>query len=402
MANTKITESGRAGQPGETTATERSSQGAPKADVLTLTSEGVASLLKSSFAEDSPEAEEAQPEAEHNDETEREKPTEGNEGNQEDGTEQTPVASEGETEPEQTPAASEEQEEQPAAELPEALQTAINEWEEQGGGELPAALQALVEKRIGKLTGQREEERRAREAAEAQVRQLTEEVSQLRSDPRRVPQAGTPLTDERSLNDLARSAEALVADAENVLDGTANEEEAERIRRFMESEHLDNNGLKHRVRELNRWLSGEVPKQKQQIQQFRAAEAQAAPIAKRFFPWLEKKDTPEYGMAQEVLRLVPELRTRTPAHQVALGVYVLGLKEFEKLQRATAGKKGPNGTKGANGRAAVSRVAPKSPVTGAAAPRARQASEEEAARQRFEKAPTRDAVESLLRAGLRG
>nr|WP_294577570.1 hypothetical protein [uncultured Rhodopila sp.] len=398
MKDTKNSESGKAGKPGESTATERSSQSAPKADVLT--SEGVTSLLMSGLAEEPAEGDEAQPKAEDNDDTEERKPEAATEANEEAGEEQEPEA-------EKTPEGEEREageagEETP--ELPAALEQAISEWEESGKGELPPALQGLVERRIGKLTGQREEERRAREAAEAQVRQLTDEVTQLRQDPRRAAAAaGSPVTDPKALEELAHSAESLVADAENVLDGTASEEETQRIQRFMESEHLDQAGLKRRVRELNKWLTGEVPKQKQAIQQFRAAEAQAAPIAKKFFPWLDQKDSPEYGMAQEVLGLMPELRTRTPAHRVALGVYVLGLKEFQKLQTAGAGKPGANGHAANGKRPGVSKVAPKSPVAGAASPRAaRRGGEEDAARQDFERAPSRDSVEKLLRMGLRG
>lgn len=277
-------------------------------------------------------------------------------------------------------------------EVPEALATAIEEWEAAGGGELPAALQGLVEKRINKIVGERETEKTARAAAEAKVVELEAALEKGPIAP--APNVGMGL-DEKGLTKLEGTVRQLLNDAENYLDDSATPEEKGRVEEYMESQRLDAKGLKRQVRELGGWLQG-VPGERARIQQFQAEEAKLEPEVKGLFPWLDNKAAPEYRQAQEVLQLLPELRQRTPAHRVALGVYVLGLKELAKLKAAKQGQPA---------KASVpAKVPPKTPAGGAATGRAVNGKQksEETARQALEQAPTRANVTALLKQSLRG
>lgn len=308
--------------------------------------------------------------------------------------------------------------ENPGGELPEELQAAVGQWEETGG-ELPPVLQVLVEKRIGKLVKQREEATSLRVSAEAKVKTLEEEVAALKADPRR-PGAAGPVTiahSENELNGLEEKASGFLSDAEAFLDESATAAEAARVQRFMEENGIaDNGGLKRRVREVNGWLTRQLPKQREALQRFRDGEAQVEPIVKKFFPWMEQKSSAEYQQAQKALEIFPDLPSRTPEWKVALGVYVLGVNAMKALAGQTSsgltapggpGAKASNGgpAKPAAGATNGAKAPVKSPVKGAAAPVAsvrnggRQA-QEEGARQRFAAAPTRENVTELLKAAL--
>lgn len=297
-----------------------------------------------------------------------------------------------------------------AAALPAELQTAIEQWEEAGGGELPPVLQTLVERRIGKLTGQRETERTARETAENRVKDLEAEVEGLKADPNRPAVRVTTVDmNERQLNQLETQAERLIGDAEAYLDESATEAERGRVEKFMaENGIADGNGLKRQVRAINGWLTRTLPGQRRAVQEFRAGEAKVAPVAKQLFPWLDDKASPEYQQAQKALELFPDLPSRTPEWKLALGVYVLGMKAMTAL----VGKPGAAANGTGNGKAsastpaaAVKKAPPKSPAGGSTAvstkriPGRQQA--EENTRRQFETAPTRANVTELLKASLR-
>jgi hypothetical protein len=327
-----------------------------------LTSADITSLLKNELSLEEP----SEPEL---------KPKEAQPGDEGESTE---IPAE---EPPETPPAE-------PAEIPEALTKAIEEWEQNGGGELPPALQGLVDRRIGKLTGQRETERQAREAAETRLQALEAENQQLRNG----APAAAPSVDEPTLSRYETTCRALVDDAENYLDDSANRDERERIERYMAAEGLDERGLKRRVRELRRFLADEAPRQRAMLTQFIAKERELEPQAKTFFPWLWDRTSPEYAQAQEVLKVLPDLPRRTPAHRFALGIYVLGLKAFDQLR-----SKAPP--------AALPKTPPpKVPVRGAAPPAAIRSNgkvaAENAARERFNKHPTRETVTELLKIGL--
>lgn len=294
--------------------------------------------------------------------------------------------------------------------VPEALQEAITEWETSGGGELPPALQKLVGKRIDKLTSQREQERTAREAAEARTATLESEVEALKANGAPGQASANGLPDLKQLELLERSGRRALADIEEVLAGAATEDEAKRVANLIGSERLDTPEAQRAIRQQKRDLEAglaSVPAERQRVQAFRSEEAKVAPIAKQWFPFLFDKADPDYQEAQAVLQVMPGLRTATPNHQIALGTYILGLRELRRLHPdafpAGAAKGKPNGA-----RPVLPRKAPvKSPASGggAAAPSGARAkgreAEEVAARQRFEKSPTSKSVTELLKASLR-
>lgn len=296
----------------------------------------------------------------------------------------------------------------PNAEVPEALQNAITEWETAGGGELPPALQTLVEKSIHRVTRQRELEKTRADQAEAKVQELATQLESARSATG--PVAG-PMLDPKRLDLLERSGKQAINELDAALEGIATEEEAKRVADLVGSERLDTPearvAMKRKMRELQEALSG-IPAERQRVQAFRSEEAKVAPLAKEWFPFLYDQSHADYQEAQQVLAVMPDLAQRTPNHQIALGTYILGLRELKRLHPEVFGGQPTGASAAARGARALPRKAPKkSPVSGggAAAPngartKARDA-EETAARQRFEKSPTKESVKELLKVSLR-
>ncbi len=181
----------------------------------------------------------------------------------------------------------------------------------------------------------------------------------------------------------------------------------------MQSRGLDAKGLKRELRQANAFLTQDLPQLREQVQKFKAAEAQLAPAARARFPWLADKSRPEYALAQSVLGLMPEIRQRTPAHETVQGTYVLGLKVLEALN--AAGHEGdaaaaltpllekafPPLVPGTKPKAApVKTPPPKPPTGGSAAPRTGTAKPLEAASEKFNKTMTRQSATELARAAL--
>ena len=393
-----------AGKPGESTAVAKS-----------LTSSGVAGLLKSEFAEPDEKPKSAGSE----DPPAGEDPANGPAGA--DGelpagaAEAKPGEGDGEAgEKVEGEAGTEGDAEAKAGaegELPPEMQDALTAWEAQGGP-LPEPLQKVVNKRIGRLTQEKADALKRAEAAEADKTRLATEVEQLKSDPNR-PAAAPVATglDEAALTKLDKTSALFLTEAENYLDDSATPEERQRIERYMESERLDDKGLKRRIREVNEFRTQSLPQQREALKAFRAQETTATATAKKYFAKLDDQASPEYADAKAVLQFMPELRSRTPAHQMALGTYVLGLKVMKQLHAAgvdadafgavdTALQKAfPE--KGAAKPAAARTPPPKAPAGGSAATaRPAKVSPSEAVSQRFTKAPTRQNATDLARAAL--
>ena len=396
----KKVESGAAGKPGESTAEKQS---------VTLNAAGMADLLKSEFAagSETPEATAA-----HEIPAEEVSGVATNEGDEVDGAAgETPAAGEeaGDGTVAQPEAAAGTE-----AQLSEAEAAALHDWQETGGA-LPEPLQKLVEKRIGKLTGARDAEKARAEKAEAEAATLRAEVQQLKDDPKRPAVATVPaMLDEKAINQISATAEKFMDEVQNYLDDTATDDERTRVERYMASERLDANGLKRRVREVNRYVTSELPAQKAAVQQFRAQEAAIEPVAKELFGWLEDKAHPEYQRAQSVLQLMPELRQRTPAHKVALGTYVMGLKVTDALK--AAGVTGdalkalepvlarafpPKGATSTATSKPAKTPPPKPPGGGSSASATAKPKEGDAASANFNKSPNRQTATEMARAALR-
>ena len=371
-----------------------------------MTADGIAGLLNSEFAEVEPKPDAAAevPAAERGGEIEPAKTAEETAAAEAEAAEAAEAAAAAaEADPEAAAAAAEA--ERSAAEaappIPAELQTAIEDWEADGRGQLPHPLQALFDRKINKVVAQRKEQEgkaataEARAvAAETRATALEAENTELKANPARPAPANTGALDEKQLAKQEQTAELFLGEASAFLDDSATEDERGRVERYMEEQHLDLPGLKRRAREIGNWLNRELPKQRQAVTVFRQQEQAAEPDVLKYFPWLNQKDTPEYKQAQEVLALMPELATRTPAHKIALGCYVLGLKQFQALQKG--GKPAPVRT----------RAPAKTPVPGAAAPATAvrvngKGRAEDAAREVFNQRVDRGSVEELLKAGLR-
>lgn len=292
----------------------------------------------------------------------------------------------------------------PGTELPAALQSAIEEWEAQGGGALPEPLQKLVDKSIHRITRQRETEKTRADQAEARVAELEQRL-ESRGDA-----TASPLQDPKQLDHVESVGEKCIEELEAAIDGTATEEEAKRVQELIGSERLDTpeaqRAMKRQLRQVQKIVAG-VPAQRQRVQQFRSAEAQASSVARKVFPFLGDKAHGDYAEAQRVLQTMPGIRTATPAWEMAIGTYVLGLRELKRLQpQLFQGNGNGNGPRRAPTK--LPRKAPgKSPTSGsgAAAPRGAKTRaldvEEQHARAQHERRPTKESVERLLKIGFR-
>ena len=368
-------ESGAVGQPGESTTREAKS----------FTSAGISSLLNSEFAKDAAETpgQEIPPgeqaETVHHEEGATE---EGGEAKVEDG--------KGEGEGEQAVAVVEDE---GGAKLPAEMQTAIEEWEAKGGP-LPDALQHVVNKRIGRLTGEKAEATKRAEAAEAALKHVQAEVETLRNDPQRpAAQLASPIPDEQALVKAERTAKQFLNEAEAYLDDAASPEERQRVERFMESNQLDANGLKRHVRQINAFVRDALPGQKQLVQQFKADERKFSEEARTAFAWLKDPNAPEQQARAQMLKLLPDLPKRLPNHEMVLGIYLLGMKAYEAQM---TGKQSPAA------KTAAKTPPPRTPAgnaTAQAAGRSRRSASDNAG-EAFSKAPTRDNAVNLARAAL--
>ena len=197
---------------------------------------------------------------------------------------------------------------------------------------------------------------------------------------------------------MTEASKKFQADARAFLGGYADEAATARVEKLMETGGMDEKALRRQLDEVNDWLTDSAPQLRAQVQTFKRTAAEVEPVVKQHFPWLDDPKSPEYPIAQQVLQLVPELKQRSPAWRFAQGVFVLGMKEYQKL-KATAG----------NGAAAKKlflpgrkppQVAPKagSPVN---APRTtRKDAETEQASENLRKAPTAENMEATLKAAL--
>lgn len=294
--------------------------------------------------------------------------------------------------------------------LPAEMKSALEAWEETGGP-LPAALQAVVGKRIGKLTAAREAEKLRADKAETELARVAAEAESLRNDPNRpVHTPASNVMDGKTVASLEATSQKMVTEIENFLDGVATDEERGRIERFMQSRQLDERGLKRELRTMNGFMTQDLPKLKEQARTFQAQEAANEPVVKQTFPWLDDKAAPEFAKAQAVQALMPELRSRTPAHRVATGTYVVGLTVMDALHAAgytgdalKAVKEVLAKAYPAKGTAtATAKTPPPKAPTAGAAPQKVTPQKSDAARQKFSQAPTRQNAVDMARAALAG
>lgn len=321
METKETKKSGQADKPAESTA-----KGGEKSQVNPLSSDGIAELLKEGLnAEDKPE-EEVQSGEEHEADEEHSEEVEDRESKDE-----------GRDEQEEHKEGEEEEQEQTEETETEEAETENEEEEHEEDGDrkkLSPELQKVLDKRIGKEVGKRK-------ALEQQLEQVKAELEQVKSTRSAASAPAAAIMDEATLDKMEENGERLVNDIEAYLDESASEKDRARVEKFMEQQGLDAAGLKAYARKVQRTLDREIPKEREKVKQYRAAETQMSAKAKVLFPFLEKKDDPNYAKAQQVLEMFPEIK-RLPHWKVVQGCYVLGLQAMEKLiaaKNAEAGGK---------------------------------------------------------------
>ena len=216
--------------------------------------------------------------------------------------------------------------------LPEHLEAELAEWEKTGGT-LPASLQKLVEKKIGKVVGEREAQKTRADKAEAEVARLNGELQQASQQQR--PTAGVGGMDEKKLSDMVTASEKFRADARAFIGDYADEATAARIQKHMETAGLDDKGLRRQLDEVNDWLTQGAPKVQAQLRTFNETRAKIEPVVKSRFPTIGDVNTPEGKTVAEIGKFLPELTSRSPAAKFSLGVYALGMAAWEHLGAAS-------------------------------------------------------------------
>jgi len=215
--------------------------------------------------------------------------------------------------------------------LPEHLEAELAQWEKTGGT-LPASLQKLVEKKIGKVVGEREAQKTRADKAEAEVERLNGELQQRGNG---APAPGVGGMDEKKLSDMVTASEKFRADARAFIGDYADEATAKRIQKHMETAGLDDKGLRRQLDDVNDWLTQGAPKIREQVQQFNETRAKIEPVVKSRFPTIGDVNTPEGKVASEISKFIPELSARSPAAKFSMGVYALGMEAWQHLSAAS-------------------------------------------------------------------
>jgi hypothetical protein len=224
-------------------------------------------------------------------------------------------------------------------------------------------------KRINKLTAQREELKRQRDAETARRAELEQQLQQLQQqspplDPRPSsldPGQSSPdprpstligpgdpvvsvVEDVPALDNLARSCrevlETLDAYQRNELD------EPERVAFAAalvkngwspEGDEPSPQALRQLRRTVSHRLNEEIPARRSYL----TARPQATAVAEQAFPWLKDRKSREYGEVQKVVAAMPEIK-RYPQWELIAGTYVLGLEALnERIGKARNGNGHP-------------------------------------------------------------
>lgn len=233
----------------------------------------------------------------------------------------------------------EEQEEQD-----EEQDAAQDEEEQDDANKLPPDLQKRVDRRVNQEVRKRKyleyQIQTAKEAADAKISELQEQLESAKQALPSRPPGAAPLSAVQTEADLARTVEAtetvldFLDSAESLLD-TAPEKVIDRLRGAGvqlkdadgEEDYSDariNAWIRDTRRAANRTLAREVPKRREYLAQLAHADAQAV----QTFPWWKDPKSEEYKEAQKVLAAIPELK-RMPHWKYAAAVYVHGLKALK-------------------------------------------------------------------------
>lgn len=300
-----------------------------------------------------------------------------------------------------------------AGELPAEVLAQVEAWENAGGA-LPQALQGIVDGRIKRELGKVKDLETAKTNAEAEVERLKAEL-EAKGTAATPPGTGT----EAQLTDRINAARKFLREARPFVGGYATEEQKARMEQFMEKQGLNENSLRQYMDEVGDWLTTDAVAEQQRLQQFKQAEQAAQPFFEKRFPSLLKKDSDAAKVATEILRLTPELKQRTPAHQLVVATYILGKLAADHLLaansegdvveqlRSALAKGAPIGTKTANGKpAGLPGKAPAKTPTGSPVPATRTSSTGKQAQLdqqsvKLSENPTPDNVTELLRTALR-
>lgn len=399
MANENdITESGTAGKPGESTAAATRAASERTKSHSNLLPDGVASLLADALKGPATAREASEATASPN-----------AAGDESAATEEVSRNSSETTEAENSPdveSATDTETNTHAEDVPAEIADDVAAWEA-NGGRLPPKLQSIVDKRIGREVGKVKDLEARATTAEAELERLKGELETERARPQTSTASSAlpnAVTTEKDLNALLTTSKRFQADARAYLGGYADDPQAERIKSHLERTGKDENALRRQLDEVNDWIAEEAPQLRERVKAFSTAERQALNVAKEKFAFLDDPKSPDAQLAAEILQIVPELKSRTPAWKLAMGVYALGMREWKRMQATATASTNGNGNGNGHSKAVLPGKAPARTATGGSAPHARvnnpKAAAEEAASEELRQNPTADAVTKALRLSL--
>lgn len=240
-----------------------------------------------------------------------------------------------------------ETETEPEAKAEEAEQPeTTEEGEDELKGKLDEHTQQVINKRIAKEVGKTKAEREAREAAEAKLAELQQQLEQQpKPEPVPVRVGSVPLAHVENVAQLQAEqakARAALKQSEELLDTLEdNPEDVEAALRQSNVVLRDEHGQEdYSVPKMRKFLKGirrtaddvvtqAIPERAQYLDIQSKAQAKAQEIV----PELKDLKSPRYAKFQEVVRAFPQLKT-IPDWPMAAAVQVIGLEVLEAKLKA--------------------------------------------------------------------
>jgi hypothetical protein len=200
---------------------------------------------------------------------------------------------------------------------------------------------ASVQRKVDKLTKRLRTAEDELDSERQRAQSLEERLEQSGAQPKnQVPSTGLENLSAQTLDNVEASARMLIQSIPYYLKGKANAAQQARVEQYAQAQGLDNDGLELRRGELMELVSQWVPQRRQQLAkdaeqaaEFKTEEAKFNTQADQIFPFWKDRDSKDYNAAQNVVKLMPEIK-RLPHWRIIAGTYLLGLKQLQAIVKA--------------------------------------------------------------------
>jgi len=188
-----------------------------------------------------------------------------------------------------------------------------------------------IAKRINAVVGQRENEKRLREAAEAKAADLETQLSQARTHQVRPPN-GIEEMEEPQLARLEGNASRMRDLVETHLKDpeALNDAEKKILENYMTNEGLETPAqLRRKLREISGLLDKDIPARREGMKQYQKVSGESEIQLKALAPEAFEKANPIAVVADKVSQDFPEIK-RSPHWRLAATAYAIGFQELKK------------------------------------------------------------------------